>query len=74
MRNGRLATIRRDPLARQDEHSGGHTKITGSFYLSRRLIALCSYILLRFSGWPRIMGDTYLRLIPLFSAIFYFYF
>ncbi|OJJ87873.1 uncharacterized protein ASPGLDRAFT_1002027 [Aspergillus glaucus CBS 516.65] len=50
-----FSTIRRDPLARQDENSGGHIRI-------------------RFSGWPRIMGDTYLRLIPLFFifAIFYF--
>lgn len=67
-------TIRRNPLTRQDENSGGHTEITVLFYLSRRIIAYVLYIIIffRFSGWPRIMGDTYLRLIPLFLPIFTF--
>lgn len=65
-------TIRRDPLARQDENSGGHTKITGSFYLSRRIIA---YVLIFFfisqvglGLWGILICVLYLYFLPFFTS------
>lgn len=69
-----FSTIRRDPLARQDENSGGHTRITGSFYLSRRIIA---YVLIFFfvsqvghGLWGILICVLYLYFF--IFAIFYF--